>query len=224
METVRLLIIHEGGELLPRNISKEVKKTIMRSSCIFHPIRDSQIIIHRWQIEFCQGDHCAAALLSFYEYWHNIKLEIINENIKSNKIAIRHGGTEIHENTLLQFHTYDELVAGILHLYGRNAVISANKLLMKLGVISLSKNPNIKYSLDKNRYIKFHPEICNTWLLEKYNTQSVNLSQEKVEIPAVYQTNSLSAQNSLKVKEVKTFYFVVTKNSHYDNEASAMAS
>lgn len=197
----------------------------MRSSCIVHPVRDSQIIIRHWQIEFCQGEHCAAALLSFYEYWHNIKLEIMKETIKANKIAKRHGEPETHNNTLLQFHTYDELVAGILNLYGRNVVISANKLLMKLGVISISKNPNSKYNWDKNRYIEFHPEVCNAWLHEKYNMENVNLSVKKAEIPVIYETNSLSAQNSFKVKEVKTLYFVITKNSHYnDNEVSAIAS
>jgi hypothetical protein len=197
----------------------------MRSSCIFHPISDSHIIIHHWQIEFCEGDHCAAALLSFYEYWHNIKLEIVKENNKANKIAKRHGEPETYDNTLLQFHTYDELVAGILNLYGRNAVISANKLLMKLRVISISKNPNSKYTWDKNRYIQFHPEICNAWLQEKYNLENVNQSTQETGTSVVYQSNSLSAQKSFKVKEVKTFYFILTKNSHYnDNEVAAIAS
>lgn len=60
-----------------------------RTSCISHPAHEPLIVIHRWQLEFCKDDkgkvnECAAALLSFFEYWHNIKLEMSERNRAAN--------------------------------------------------------------------------------------------------------------------------------------------
>ncbi len=46
-----------------------------RTSCIPHPEGERLILIRKWQLEACQKDACAAALLNLFEYWHNIKLE-----------------------------------------------------------------------------------------------------------------------------------------------------
>lgn len=46
----------------------------MNNTCIQHPTRDPLIVIRQWQLDFCESNHCAAALLSFFEYWHNIRL------------------------------------------------------------------------------------------------------------------------------------------------------
>jgi hypothetical protein len=49
---------------------------IMKVSCIKHPSNERLIVIHQWQLDFCEGNITQTALLSFFEYWHNVKLEL----------------------------------------------------------------------------------------------------------------------------------------------------
>ena len=39
----------------------------------------------------CDNHHCAAALLSFFEYWHNVKLEQRQQAEHANRVARQHG-------------------------------------------------------------------------------------------------------------------------------------
>lgn len=136
------------------------------------------MLIRRWQVAFCQGNNCAAALLNFYEYWHTIKLDMRAKNVRLNDIAEMHGDKRAQDESLLQFHTLEELAEGINHLYSKNTITAANRLLESLGAISISNNPNPKYKFDKTHYIIFYPEICNTWLTHYYDLQS-NCLQKK---------------------------------------------
>lgn len=139
----------------------------MKTTCIQHPINEPFILIHRWQIEFCQGNYCAAALLSFYEYWHNMKLCFKNYPDKfflSNKIPYK----LCEETDLLQPHTSHELISNILHLYSRVKIIAANNLLEKLGVIRVEIGRDKNNPLNRTRYIQFIPDTCNAWLNEHY--------------------------------------------------------
>ena len=146
----------------------------MKNSCIQHPTQERLLVIREWQVEFCGGNHCAAALLSFYEYWYNIKLEISQKNQRTNDIAEMHGDTRTQDESLWQFHNLDELHDGIIGLFSKNTITKANTLLEDLGVITLHKNPNPRYTFDKTNYFEFHPEICNDWLNQR-NKNHFNL-------------------------------------------------
>ncbi|CAN5421824.1 hypothetical protein BH10PSE19_BH10PSE19_00210 [soil metagenome] len=136
----------------------------MKTSCVSHPSKDSFIIIRTWQVEFCHGDHCAAALLSFFTYFHDLKSTMALKNKRSNDVAEMHGETRTQDETTLQFHTVEELMDKTLHLFGKNKIRSAIELLESLGVISTHKNPNARYAFDKTKYFQLHPEVCNHWL------------------------------------------------------------
>ena len=73
----------------------------MKTSCIRHPERENLIIVRKWQVVFCEGDTCAAALISFFEYWHNIKLEQYEKEENPAK------------RSLLQWHTEEDLEHGV---------------------------------------------------------------------------------------------------------------
>lgn len=148
----------------------------MKTSCISHPEKESLLLIRAWQIKFCDGNACAAALLSYFEYWHAIKLEMTAKNRKSNDIAETHGDERTQDESLLQFHSHNELIEGILGVYGKGAVIAANKLLEEKGAISIHRNPNPRYSFDKTNYYLFHPEVCNAWLVN-YKNKCTNNEQ-----------------------------------------------
>ena len=85
----------------------------MKSSIINHPENEPLIIIRRWQLVFCNGNEVAAALMSYFEYWHNIKLDIRSQNEKANEVATNHGEIPSSDTSLYQWHTENDLIAGI---------------------------------------------------------------------------------------------------------------
>jgi hypothetical protein len=136
----------------------------MKNSCIAYPERDALVIIRKSQVEFCDGNICAAALLSFFEYWHNIKLEISVKNMAMNKITAMHGEEGYQDESLLQFHNMTELSDGIMGLYGISTIKTARKLLVNKEIITEHRNPSERYQFDHTIYYLFHPEIFCNWL------------------------------------------------------------
>ncbi len=130
----------------------------MRTSCIRHPEKDSLIIVHRWQLAACDGDGCAAMLLSFIEYWHNWKLVQQTKAKRANKIAEMHGDEPTQDESLYQFHNEEELEEGLLNYYGEKYIRKGLRYLEDLGFITISSNPNPRYHFDKTRYILFHDD------------------------------------------------------------------
>ena len=136
----------------------------MKTSCITHPANEPLIIIRQWQVEFCNGNHCAAALLSFFEYWHNIKLEMAEKNRQANAVAEKHGDTGTQDTSLYQFHTATELEEGLVTLFRAESIRKARRNLVKLKVLTEHRNPNPRYAFDATIHYLFHPEVCDTWL------------------------------------------------------------
>jgi hypothetical protein len=126
------------------------------------------IIIKKWQLAFCDGDHCAAALLSFFEYWHNIKLELSQRARQANELALKYGKPATHDDSLLQFHTDEDLRAGLLGLYGTMKIRKGRRRLIEKGAITEHPNPVRRYAFDKTIYYHFHDDVINAWLA-RYN-------------------------------------------------------
>src|SRR5690606_893186 len=129
----------------------------MRTSCIRHPAKEPMIIIRKWQLDFCRQDRIAAALLSFFEYWHNIKLEQSYSSTRMNDIAQAHGESRIQYEGLWQFHTEQDLENGTL-IFKRTAINAAIKKLETLGVLTIGHNPNPKFKFDRTRWFLFNPD------------------------------------------------------------------
>lgn len=135
----------------------------MRSSCIRHPENEPLIIVRQWQIEFCEGNRTAAALLSFFEYWHSIKIEQSPKAARQNEIAEMHGEEGSQDTSLWQFHTEEQLEAGIL-LFKRTAIGESINLLVEKGAIQIGRNPNPRFKFDRTRWFLFNPGVINAWL------------------------------------------------------------
>ncbi len=147
----------------------------MKTSCVIHPDSEPMIIVRKWQLDFCDGNRPAAALLSFFEYWHNIKLEQSKKAKFQNNISCVNGDAGIQDESLYQFHTTEELEAGVL-LYSKDAINTGLKVLVDKKVISIHKNPNPKYSFDKTRYFLFVPEVVNAWLMSNRINQNKTIN------------------------------------------------
>lgn len=151
----------------------------MKSSCISHPSNEQLIIIRKWQVQFCEGNHCAAALMSFFEYWHNWKINTDLKNKKLNDIAEQHGDSRSHNEAIFQFHSLYEITEGILDLFARNTVMKAVQYLESKSVLSTHVNPNPRYGFDKTKYYQFHPSVCTEWLSKECLTDGNTPSKFK---------------------------------------------
>lgn len=144
----------------------------MKSSCIQHPPQDRLLVIRDWQIRYCDGNHCAAALLSFLEYWHNVRLDMQQKAHDANDTAVKHGDPSTQDESLFQFHTDEQLRAGLLGLYGTKKIREARRLLVEKSAVTEHANPNPRYIFDKTLFFLFHPEAINAWLAQQAGPSS----------------------------------------------------
>ena len=152
------------------------------TTCIAHPANERLVIIRQWQLEFCDGNHGAAAVLSFFEYWHNWKLNSDNYNRKQNNIAEMHGEPRSLNEDIFQYHSYNEISDGILNLYGAKTIGEKTiKILVAKKALSIHANPHPKHHYDKTQYFSFNPDVCNEWLKTSYK-QGCGVSAETEEI------------------------------------------
>lgn len=154
----------EGRGRNPQTSMAFLFHTLMQSSCIAHPTGEKFIIIRPWQIHFCNGNECAAALLSFFEYWHNWKVQDRDKNMARNKVAATGKDPEVFDTSLLQFHSTQDLESGLL-IFKKDAIRKALQLLEDLAVIEVHANPNPKYAFDRTKFFLFKPDIVNNYLI-----------------------------------------------------------
>src|SRR5262245_53255762 len=112
----------------------------MRTSCISWLRDEPLILIRRSQLQLCDGNHCAAALMSYFEYWHNIKLGHQSQAEQANRMSQQHGETGVQDTSLLQFHTEAAMEEGLLGLYGRKTMRKAIDMLVDKGFVTICKN------------------------------------------------------------------------------------
>lgn len=167
----------------------------MKSSCIRQPQNNRYIQVCEWQVQFCQGNHCAAFVLSHFIAWHNWKLNHDEYYHRVNNIAESHGDGRPHDQNAYLFFSMDEISEGILGTYGKNTINNALQLLEELGAISIHKNPNPRYHFDKTKYFIFYPEVCNVWI-EKSNSNNV-----QDESPEQFTQQPIDNSDRLKIKD-----------------------
>jgi hypothetical protein len=125
------------------------------------------VLIHQWQVEFCDGNHCAAALLQYFIYWHDIKVAMREKNQQANRVAESHGEAGTQDESFYQFHTREELKAGLLDLYADSAIKKGKDLLVAKGAITVHRNPNPRYTYDNTAYFLLHPDNLLKFLIER---------------------------------------------------------
>lgn len=140
----------------------------MRTSCIKHPVHEPFLIKHKWQLEACDNDGCAAGLLSLFEYWHNIKLRSQIKAEQANQVAEMHGDAPTQDTSLFQWHNTEELKAALFE-YNEKRIRAGIELLKKKGFVSVHRNPNPKYTFDNTKHFLFHSEAVNDWLAKRGN-------------------------------------------------------
>ena len=173
----------------------------MRASCISYPKDEPLVLIRTSQLPLCDNNHCAAALLSFFEYWHNIKLGQQEQAEHANRVAEMHGEEGTQDTSLLQFQTEKGLEKGLLNLYGRTMIRRALTILIQKGFITVHENPHARYRFDKTHYFLFHPEIVSAQLIDISDEVKVTHRSAKNNCSCV-KNNASSGKNNASIPEI----------------------
>ena len=124
----------------------------MRQAVINWTSKQRLVVVREEAVQICDGDHCAAMLLAVFEYWHNIKMEMVPKADHMNKLARQVGETGTNDTSLLQGHTEKELSENLLGIYGVKSIRAALAFLLSKKFISRQKNPNPRYGFDRTHY------------------------------------------------------------------------
>lgn len=135
------------------------------------------LVIRAWQVKACDGDHCAAALLSFFEYWHNVKAESADKAEQANEVAEKAGEPAIHDATIIQWHTSAQLRDGLLGLYQPARIAQALDLLAGKGFIRVFDNPNPRLKFDRTKHFEFISSEVNAWLWKTGKQSSCEIEE-----------------------------------------------
>jgi hypothetical protein len=127
----------------------------MRSSCIQHPEREPLAILRKSYIDLCRGNRCAAMLLSDFEYWHNYRLDRVDQEIA----RARDNDEYKPDLSLWVYKSAPDLIEDLLGEYGRNSILVAVELLLELGFVITRSDP--KDSFSRTRFFQFVPDAVN---------------------------------------------------------------
>jgi hypothetical protein len=140
---------------------------VSQTSCIRHPANARFLKIYQWQLDFCDGNACAAALMSYFEFCHNGKLQQLRQSKTLNDALEKTSQGRTQVETLLQWHTLPDLEKAVL-FYKREKISQGVKLLESKGVIELHSNPDPRLWFDRTQHYLFLPEKVNAWINERF--------------------------------------------------------
>lgn len=118
--------------------------------------------ICKWQVQFCEGNFCAAALISFFEYLYNQNIQLYPTANRLNDGARCDRFTSIHYE--YQAERVQEIADSIVNLFGHRVTAEALSYLESKHVISTHENPNPRYIFNSKKWYIFHPEPVRRWL------------------------------------------------------------
>jgi len=165
----------------------------IKSSCVPNIENDRFVVVRRSWVSICQGNHCAAALLNFFVSWHDWKIENQPRAKRENDVAMNHGVQPSQNTSLIQHHTIAELKDGLVGLYSDKTIQKAINLLVDLGFIQKSRNPDPRYKFDQTKHYLVITDLIKSALSafgknaecikQKYQMEEVKIPDETVKIP-----------------------------------------
>ena len=161
----------------------------MRTSCIQHPANSLKIVIHQWQVDMLNGDTVGAQLLSFFEYWHNIKLSLAEQS-----------PSKKHDDFFLQRHTEPQLEAGVMVGASRKKIRAALNKIYQTGIVTLEVNPHNPH--DRTKHFLYHPDVAqisiNAWAKVYEPHQQEFGAKNRICIPGNLASNALGQNADCK--------------------------
>ncbi len=142
----------------------------MKNSAVTHIKNDSIVVVRKSFLDICEvrnpdgsinsrASKSAGILLSYFEYWHNVKVNMASKAKALNDVSERHGDARKRDESLLQFHTTEEIMSECLGLLSLKGIKAGREVLVNLGFLSEHKNPNPKYKFDNTVFYLLHADV-----------------------------------------------------------------
>lgn len=119
---------------------------MIKTSCISHEKRATMVIVREDYLQITNGNHCAAALLNYFEHWTNNKLDNEEQKAAEQEIASK-GGITLEDTDLWIFASAEKISVDMLDLYSATKIRAALEWLVDVGFIQRRNNP--KYGWDR---------------------------------------------------------------------------
>ena len=123
----------------------------------------------------CQGDDCAAQILSLFEFWTSCRIEEIrrvqsynDQNKKNTSLALQVPTTWLYETT-------EDISIGILNAYGDSSIRKSIKKLLDWGFLD---SRNSKNGFDRTKEYRLNIDLIQT-ALDQWNNQNQAESIDK---------------------------------------------
>lgn len=123
-----------------------------REACITFPPNEPILLIRASYILLCDGDTCCAALLSVFQYWHEVKLASREQARAHNAAASAAGQSPDQDESCWVYKSAEELVDDLLGMYKDKSVRAALKKLIDAGFIQQRRNPRFQFD-NKPQYL-----------------------------------------------------------------------
>jgi hypothetical protein len=118
-------------------------------------------------MDYANGDACVAALVSFFAFWHDIRLANVSRSPTEG---------------LEQVHSMAELSDGLLGLYKEDAIREAIKVLCQKKVLTVSLSTVDRF--DRRKRYLFDPDPLNAWIDANLACPEIRVSTP--EFPGMY--------------------------------------
>jgi hypothetical protein len=184
---------------------------VIDTGCLTEPKNSRIVLIKEWQLDLCEGNHCAAAILNFLIYWHGVKIKQSKKAKEANDISEMHGGKRDQDESLFQWHVEQELRDGILNLFSNDTIRKAIVYLQERQLISVQKNPNMNYGFDRKNYflvnIKLIQKLINEYIKnkeendEEFIPEKSGIEEQKSRAAITETTNTKNNLNKVVSKE-----------------------
>ena len=125
----------------------------------------------------CQGDDCAAQILSLFEFWTSCRIEEIrrvqsynDQNKKNTSLVLQVPTTWLYETT-------EDISMGILNAYGDSSIRKSIKKLLDWGFLDSRSSKN---GFDRTKEYRFNTDLIQT-ALDQWNNQNEVVKAESID-------------------------------------------
>jgi uncharacterized phage protein (TIGR02220 family) len=149
----------------------------MRFSVIQKSANVRCVLIREDYLQLCEDNHCAALLLSYFEFWTNIKIGS-NELLKAEYERALKEGIEFPVDLIEDlwiYKTLQEIAQETFSLFGKRKIISALSFLVQKGFLEKRFNP--KYKWDKTLQYRLNIKLLNEKLASKVQNAPLDVSK-----------------------------------------------
>jgi hypothetical protein len=148
-----------------------------RVSCIVHPAESRWAELRSDFVALCEGDHCAAMILSVFESWTNTRIKHRDQAIAINELARSHDEQATQTTDNWVYRTEKQLKeSDLMGLFGEKAISAGLKYLTDHSLIVRRVNQNPRYKYDRTLQYRLESRNINR-ILAKSDPQNCGAPQ-----------------------------------------------